>query len=84
MWGCRAHWFTLPPTIRSAIWATYKQGQEVTKTPSAAYLEVAKYAHKWAIAHQKEDTKAEEEAKGRIHLLMQSLSLSTSNDRRKL
>lgn len=47
MFMCRKHWFTLPKGMRDAIWAEYVPGQEVTKTPSAAYLEVAQAATNW-------------------------------------
>lgn len=47
MWGCKNHWFRLPKIIRDRIWATYKSGQEITKTPSASYLVVARGAQKW-------------------------------------
>jgi len=47
MWGCRAHWFRLPLAIRNRIWATYKPGQEITKTPSKAYIEAAREARDW-------------------------------------
>lgn len=47
MWGCRAHWFTLPQALRNEVWRTYVPGQEITKTPSAAYLEVARKVQAW-------------------------------------
>ncbi len=47
MWGCKDHWFRLPKIIRDRIWATYKAGQEITKTPSPAYLTVARGAQLW-------------------------------------
>jgi hypothetical protein len=47
MWGCKSHWFVLPVSIRNKIWAAYRPGQEVTMTPSAAYLQVAKEAEVW-------------------------------------
>lgn len=46
-WGCRRHWFALPLTLRNRIWATYVPGQEITKTPSAAYIVAAKDAQRW-------------------------------------
>lgn len=52
-WGCREHWYMLPPLIRAKIWATYRPGQEVSKTPSPAYLEAARAAEQW-IAEQGE------------------------------
>lgn len=47
MWGCKGHWFTLPAVLRARVWATYKPGQEVNGTPSAAYIEVAKAVQAW-------------------------------------
>ncbi|MEM7284097.1 MAG: hypothetical protein AAF438_21035 [Pseudomonadota bacterium] len=31
----------LPKHLRDQIWATYRPGQEISKTPSAAYIRVA-------------------------------------------
>lgn len=47
MWGCRVHWFKIPKDLRDRIWATYRPGQEVTKTPSAEYIEAAKAVQEW-------------------------------------
>lgn len=47
MWGCRQHWYRLPLKLRNRIWATYVPGQEITKTPSRAYLDAAKEAQDW-------------------------------------
>ena len=47
MWGCKTHWFKLPLDLRNRVWATYKPGQEITMTPSAAYLAVADQVEKW-------------------------------------
>lgn len=47
MWGCSTHWFKLPARLRAKIWATYKAGQEITKTPSEAYLEASKEVQQW-------------------------------------
>ena len=47
MWGCRDHWFALPKNLRDRIWATYVPGQEVTKTPTAAYLAAAEAVQEW-------------------------------------
>lgn len=47
MWGCRQHWFKLPLRLRNRIWATYRPGQEVTKTPSRAYMIVAQEVQDW-------------------------------------
>jgi hypothetical protein len=46
-WGCKAHWFALPIGLRNRIWATFKPGQEVNGTPSAAYIEAAKAVQQW-------------------------------------
>jgi len=47
MWGCREHWFRLPKRLRDAIWRTYVPGQEITKTPTAAYISAAKEVQAW-------------------------------------
>jgi hypothetical protein len=47
MWGCSTHWFKLPAGLRSKVWATYRPGQEVNCTPSAAYLAVADAVQQW-------------------------------------
>lgn len=47
MWGCKRHWFTLPKALRDRIWATYKPGQEITKTPSTEYLAAADAVQAW-------------------------------------
>jgi hypothetical protein len=52
MWGCKAHWFSLPRDLRARIWATYRRGQEVTKTPSPEYLAAARDVQTWITAFQ--------------------------------
>jgi hypothetical protein len=47
MWGCKMHWFRLPKHLRDRIWATYKPGQEITKTPSEDYIEAAEAVQDW-------------------------------------
>jgi hypothetical protein len=47
MWGCAPHWFSLPKRLRDRIWATYRRGQEITKTPSAEYLNAANDVQAW-------------------------------------
>lgn len=47
LWGCKTHWFRLPKRLRDRIWATYVSGQEITKTPSLAYIEAAKDVQRW-------------------------------------
>lgn len=49
LWGCKKHWFKLPKRLRNRIWATYKAGQEITKTPSKAYLKVALEVQDWCL-----------------------------------
>jgi hypothetical protein len=51
MWGCSQHWFQLPYRLRTRIWATYKPGQEISKTPSAEYVQAARDVQQW-IAEQ--------------------------------
>lgn len=41
---CRKHWFMVPHPLRQAVWDHYRLGQEVTKDPSAEYLEAARLA----------------------------------------
>lgn len=55
MWGCRAHWFALPKTLRDAIWRTYRPGQEKDFAPSRAYLEAANAVQAWIKANVEED-----------------------------
>jgi hypothetical protein len=52
LWGCREHWFMLPLHLRDLIWATYKPGQEITKTPSKAYVAAAMQVQEWIKARQ--------------------------------
>lgn len=43
--ACRAHWFQLvraAPELAAAIVSAYRRGQEITKTPSAEYLDAFK------------------------------------------
>lgn len=47
MWGCRDHWFRLPKALRDKIWAAYVPGQEVSKTPSRAYIAAATEVQNW-------------------------------------
>jgi len=49
LWGCKKHWFKLPKRLRDMVWATYKPGQEITKTPSRAYLAVVLKVNDWAV-----------------------------------
>lgn len=47
MFMCRPHWFSLPKTMRNAVWAVYVPGQENRMDPSREYLEVAHNAIEW-------------------------------------
>lgn len=47
MWGCKPHWFKLPIRLRAMIWKHYVPGQEVTKTPSQAYIDAAREVQDW-------------------------------------
>jgi hypothetical protein len=51
MWGCRAHWYALPLQLRNRIWATFKPGQEISKTPSREYVAVAREVRDWITAN---------------------------------
>jgi hypothetical protein len=54
MWGCRQHWFTLPGHLRQKIWATYRPGQEITKTPSESYIAATREVRQWIEAKLRE------------------------------
>ena len=54
MWGCKAHWFKLPKTLRDKIWAAYAPGQEVSGTPSIEYVKVAREVRNWILEHYPE------------------------------
>lgn len=41
---CRRHWAMVPRQMQSAIWTTYRRGQERDKMPSPGYLEAARAA----------------------------------------
>lgn len=49
-WGCLPHWNALPRDLRDRIWQTYRPGQEISKTPSAAYIQVARDVQAWIAA----------------------------------
>lgn len=51
LWGCKAHWFSLPKHLRDRVWSTYQPGQEITMTPSRAYLIVAQAVQDWIHAN---------------------------------
>jgi hypothetical protein len=41
MFMCRKHWYSLPKSMRDAVWAAYVPGQEIRKDPTPGYLAVA-------------------------------------------
>lgn len=51
MWGCRAHWFSLPKPLRDRIWMTYRSGQEVGKNQGAEYIKAAQDVQRWIREH---------------------------------
>ena len=70
LWGCPPHWYTLPKALRDRIWATYRAGQEITKTPSDAYLKAAKEVRLWCLQHDLNKiapTLLEKRDDGRLH-----------------
>lgn len=50
MGGCGQHWFALPGHLRDKVWVAYVPGQEITKTPSADYVAVAREIQAWIVA----------------------------------
>jgi hypothetical protein len=52
MWGCRAHWFSLPKSLRDRIWNTYMPGQEENvRLVSLEYTEAARAVQDWIKEH---------------------------------
>lgn len=51
LWGCKPHWYKLPPVLRNRIWNAYKIGQENGTGVSREYVEAAKHAQEWIAAH---------------------------------
>lgn len=41
---CGFHWSRVPRLLQARIWAAYRRGQEITKDPSAEYLEAMRAA----------------------------------------
>jgi hypothetical protein len=41
---CGKHWRMTPPHLRRAVWAHYREGQEIDKCPSYEYLEAMRAA----------------------------------------
>lgn len=42
---CYRHWSMIPKAKQRELWAAYREGQEISKTPSARYLNVARRLH---------------------------------------
>lgn len=40
MFACRLHWSMVPSWLQRALWKVYREGQEVTKQVTPAYLAV--------------------------------------------
>lgn len=47
VWGCKPHWYALPQGLRNKVWATFRPGQEISKTPSREYVKVAREVQDW-------------------------------------
>lgn len=41
---CLAHWTATPRTIQDAVWRYYREGQEISKTPTRTYCAVQRLA----------------------------------------
>lgn len=41
---CARHWRMVPRSLQDAVWATYRPGQEISKTPTLEYLGAAQDA----------------------------------------
>lgn len=54
MWGCKYHWFLIPPEMRSKLWGAYRPGQEIDKNPSEAYIWIAQEIQNWCINYLKQ------------------------------
>lgn len=56
MWGCAAHWYMLPRSIRDQIWATYRVGQEKDGRVSPEYMRAFHAAIAWIRANHPPQT----------------------------
>jgi len=50
MWGCKAHWFALPASLRAKVWRAYRPGQEADLDVSDDYFVIAKEVQLWIAA----------------------------------
>lgn len=46
LWGCRTHWFNIPPLLRQALWRAYRPGQ-TARTASDDYRAAAASIDTW-------------------------------------
>lgn len=46
LWGCKQHWFAIPPTLRRRLWQAYRKGQTIA-TASDDYREAAADVDAW-------------------------------------
>lgn len=47
LWGCKRHWYLIPPALRRALWEAYRPGQSVA-TQSDEYRAAAAAIDSWA------------------------------------
>jgi hypothetical protein len=52
--GCAPHWFALPESIRTRIWASYRPGQEEDGELSAGYADALEDALRFARGESKD------------------------------
>jgi hypothetical protein len=55
VWGCKEHWYKLPLGLRNRVWAAFRPTQEVTKTPSREYVEVAREVQEWCRQYEQDN-----------------------------
>ncbi len=46
LWGCKRHWYLIPPPLRRALWEAYRPGQSAA-TASPEYLAAAGAIDTW-------------------------------------
>lgn len=46
LWGCKQHWYRVPPNLRRALWEAYRPGQSVA-TASDEYRAAAAAIDTW-------------------------------------
>lgn len=51
---CTHHWRMIPRHLQRKIWAAYRPGQEVDKSPTARYMEVMREVKDWWLDKQLE------------------------------